>query len=345
VVVAGAGPAGCAAAIRLRAFGFRVLQFEQSVQPRRAVVETLSSDAEPYLARLGVWERQRAAALRPAPGIASIWGSATIGLLDHISSVRAPAWYVERQAFDECFREVAREAGVDLTMGTAVSNVERGSDGCTVILRRSRATTRLSCDFVVDATGRLGTAACEPPIRLDRLIGLAVTGRGDLSGPLAEWPLIEACRSGWCYSTPNGVGGVSVTLFTDPDLLPAKHLRGRLWPSDATHTSARAPAPSEMRVMPSWSAYTPAATDGTRFTVGDAALAMDPLSGRGLTAALRSSLDAAEAIAHVRDGDGEVARAFAAAHLKRTQSYVAARRVYYAGESRWSDETFWARRH
>jgi flavin-dependent dehydrogenase len=100
-----------------------------------------------------------------------------------------------------------------------------------------------------------------------------------------------------------------------------------------------------VRVLPSWSAYTPAATDGTRFTVGDAALAMDPLSGRGLTAALRSSLDAAEAIARLRDGNEEAAHAFAAAHLKRTQSYLAARRVYYTGESRWRDETFWARRH
>jgi flavin-dependent dehydrogenase len=330
--------------MRLRAHGFRVALIERSTSPRRCLVELLPVDAEPFLVRAEAWARVRAAALWPAPGIASVWGEETIGMLDCISSMRAPAWYVDRQAFDGCLLQLARDAGVKVEVGAAVTRIERRPDGCVLVTRCAGQSARVSCQYVVDATGRLSGPLRGPQIRLDRLVAVTMTSQAALRDPLREWPLVEACRIGWWCSTLTREGGSSTTLFTDPDLLPAGQPRSMPWSSDAPHTLTRAAGTGHVRVVPSWSRYTATATDGRVFAVGDAAMAMDPLSGRGLAAALRSAVAAADAIAEARNGNDEPARVFADDHIERTRAYAATRRMYYATETRWRDDVFWARR-
>src|SRR5215212_9978850 len=60
--VAGAGPAGCSAAIRLAERGHSVVLFERETFPRFHIGESLLSTTNDFLATLGVEERIRAAA-------------------------------------------------------------------------------------------------------------------------------------------------------------------------------------------------------------------------------------------------------------------------------------------
>ena len=52
LLIIGAGPAGCAAAISARRRGLTVMMLEASAQPRRVPGETLHPGIEPLFARL-----------------------------------------------------------------------------------------------------------------------------------------------------------------------------------------------------------------------------------------------------------------------------------------------------
>ena len=57
VLILGAGPAGCAAAIRARHAGLQVTLIERLAQPKVAPGETLHPGIEPILVQLGVWNQ------------------------------------------------------------------------------------------------------------------------------------------------------------------------------------------------------------------------------------------------------------------------------------------------
>jgi threonine dehydrogenase-like Zn-dependent dehydrogenase len=107
VLIAGAGPAGAAAAISARQRGATVTLFDPSPFPRHKVCgEFLSPGIVPLLEQLGVWERIRA--LHPHP-------YTRLGLHFPQVSKRAPlprtAWGLSRYALDAILRERALELG------------------------------------------------------------------------------------------------------------------------------------------------------------------------------------------------------------------------------------------
>jgi flavin-dependent dehydrogenase len=79
--------------------------------------------------------------------------------------------------------------------------------------------------------------------------------------------------------------------------------------------------------------------------VGDAAMAFDPLSGRGIVHAIESGQAAAEALLAWYLGDcGAVSRLAAGVALS-FDNYCKNRLLYYGRECRWPDAAFWSRRH
>ncbi len=78
--------------------------------------------------------------------------------------------------------------------------------------------------------------------------------------------------------------------------------------------------------------------------VGDAAMAVDPLSARGIYNALESGLRAARALAAKNRGDANAFKEYAAWMRARYERYSRARARYYAQETRWRDSEFWRRR-
>ncbi len=73
LLIIGAGPAGCAAAISARRHGLTVMMLEASAQPRRAPGETLHPGIEPLFARLDVAEPVARAGFHRHAGIRIGW--------------------------------------------------------------------------------------------------------------------------------------------------------------------------------------------------------------------------------------------------------------------------------
>jgi flavin-dependent dehydrogenase len=79
---------------------------------------------------------------------------------------------------------------------------------------------------------------------------------------------------------------------------------------------------------------------------GDAAIAVDPITGGGVVRALRSAQGAAATALACLEGDpAEALPSYETTRDADWASYLQERSAYYALERRWEEEPFWARRH
>src|SRR3954451_7080288 len=103
--VAGGGPAGCSAAIRLAQHGHSVVLFERDAFPRFHIGESLLSTTNDFLAALGVEERIRAASFPEKWGARLITHDGRSGRgvnFADVREVRRPQTYqVPRAEFDQ----------------------------------------------------------------------------------------------------------------------------------------------------------------------------------------------------------------------------------------------------
>jgi flavin-dependent dehydrogenase len=335
VAIIGAGPAGAAAAITLRRRypGLSVTLFEGTRFDAPRVGEILSPAATGVLEHLGVLDAFNLVGFRPVHGSAVSWGSPMLVESAHLFTFHGPGWHLDRARFDALLAHEAERRGVDLRWGERVSKAPPAAR------------------FVIDATGRAASIARAAGARVvadDHLTAFVCL----LSSPAGDDPrtVIEAVEDGWWYTGALD-GGVRIAAFlTDADigqeLGVAKRERWRECLA-RTRYLLRMDAPvicgpmvraaNSQHIEPVWG-------DGWLAT-GDAALALDPLSGQGIVASLRSGIFAGYAIGDWLTRGDEVAparyRRFVAGALA---NYQRTRRQYYGQEGRWPESAFWARR-
>jgi flavin-dependent dehydrogenase len=266
-----------------------------------------------------------------------------------IYSSQGHGWHLDRAKFDRFVAQQAAARGVAIFTGAAVDDVGRTEDGWTL---RISGGTRLQARSIADATGRAAFLA--------RRLGASVVSRDPLMGFARFFPaedksdprtLIEAVPDGWWYTaTLTGERRVA-TFMTDPDIARAQRLdRESGWREALSQTSfiqAIVPASPSIDglVRPSGSAYLEEPSGDGWIAVGDAACAHDPLSGQGITRALRSGILASFAIADFLSKGSPTGLARYRRLVRHGWSgYLSARRRYYAEERRWPDRPFWQKR-
>lgn len=373
VVVIGAGPAGSAIARWLALAGCRVALLERTRFEHPRIGESLAPEVQPLLRDLGVWDDFLA--LRPLPswGTRSAWGEALQRTQSHVFSPYHCGWHVDRCAFDRLLASRAEAAGVSVLEGTAWIGSESQADGWQVRVQAvagpaaecSAPVRTLATRFIVDATGRRAQVARHIGARVvpfDRLVAVS-TQTTDCADQARGHLLIEAVRDGWWYSAPlpSGAGAADpamiVMLMTDADLCAQAHLnRPAPWQAHLAATAA-----TRQRLATAHPLTAPqvrcagsqrlsrAATAGGRawLAVGDAALAVDPISGSGVVRALRSARAAADVVLAANDKPNQRADAMATYESERDREcieFLATRAQYYALEQRWCESPFWRRR-
>ncbi len=357
VVVVGAGPAGSALARRLALRGCAVALVERTRFDVPRIGESLGPTVRPLLADLGVWD----AFMRLGPlqsfGTRSIWGSAEIDEHSHLTSPYGCGWHVNRVSFDRMLAHAAADAGADLCCDTLVTGCEPSRDGGWIVAadgRRQQRSATLRAGMVVDATGRAAHVARRlgaSRLILDRLIAVAVSFT-DVDVEREGFVLVETAPDGWWYSAPVPPAGMIVMSMTDSDLAHgASSTLADRWATSLDRTWAT------RRRRHGTIAWGPRAfsaqshrlrrSDADRrwLAVGDAALAVDPVTGNGVVRALRSASAAADAIVTTLDGSSQDAIAATEARCDdECTSYLYERLSYYEAERRWSDAPFWSRR-
>lgn len=370
VVVAGAGPAGSATARRLARAGLRVALVERSRFDVPRVGESLAPAVQPLLRDLGVWHEFLALQPLPSWGTRSLWGGADAQSHSHLFSPYGCGWHVDRRAFDHLLAQAAASAGAQLLQGHTLRQCE--AVGAAWRLQLLPTDTPLatpaeitSC-VLVDATGRraqLARSLGAQRLQFDRLVGVAQRWVG-ASCEEAGHLLVEAAEPGWWYSAPLPAAPGDTTamvtmLMTDADLCAQARLsdatacRDRLHQAAATRArlgAARPEAGVQVHCAGSQRLRrpTPQADAAPWLAVGDAALAVDPVSGSGVLRALRTAQAAADTVCALlrhqgRRGWHELVAAYERARDDECTTYLLERSHYYAAEQRF-DAPFWQRR-
>jgi flavin-dependent dehydrogenase len=319
VIVLGAGPAGAVVARRLATGGARVL---------------VVRGATPAAAREGFSRRTRERLLEEGLDevVATLEGPVPRGgRWGDGRSVAGLEWLADRARVSRALDAALERGGVARLAGPA-TRVGRGAGGFTV----ECAAGRCAAPLVVDARGRRG-----PQSRGPLLLALGRRHAHRSGRPATR---IEAWSGGWCWLADDGeqvfvqlVGGAR-----------AGGAPGDWFAAAAAHVDGLAPILASAPVgplvaRPAHARLGRASPDPGLWRVGDAALALDPLSGQGVYEALRGAATVAAAVGSVLAGDDAgLAAQFVAARYQEAWSRAVASAARFYGENEslgpfWSD--------
>ncbi|HEY7745117.1 MAG TPA: NAD(P)/FAD-dependent oxidoreductase [Desulfuromonadales bacterium] len=215
VVVVGAGPAGCAAAVHLGRLGFRVLLLERARRPQpKTCGDSLLPDALRALDDLGVGEQVRAAGRCLTSLEVTAPGGRSVRLA-------VPSVTLQRQRLHALLQDEAVRCGVQLISGEAAAPLMNGERVVGVSVRSDRQPLfSIRSPLVILASGaRSGTlrdfGVClqaEPSA-----VGIRAYYR-DLSGEFADSLHISYDRQlfpgyGWVFPLPDGVYNIGCGMF------------------------------------------------------------------------------------------------------------------------------------
>ncbi|MGW2050950.1 NAD(P)/FAD-dependent oxidoreductase [Streptomyces sp. NPDC001858] len=357
VLVAGAGPAGCAASLPLVRAGASVVLVSPVSSPGWRVGESLAPTARPLLERLGVLDGLADAGHTPCHGNQAAWGQDALTEVDHRLGPYGEGWHLDRTRFDAALLEAARASGA-LWLAGQVRDARRHQNHWQITTGEGIV---LEAGFLVDATGRAARLARRvgaARTRSDRLIAVA-----GLLGPprrravyldrthLDRTSLVQSTRWGWWYTAPLPGGERILMAMTDADLLADVRLLdpGVWWTQvqHAGHIRERIAGwerpPRRLRVLAAGSSCAAPAAGPGWVAVGDAATATDPLAARGIVTALATGLLGARAILTARAGDANAMAAYARRMTAVQAEYLETQAAQYRREQRW-DTPFWNRR-
>jgi menaquinone-9 beta-reductase len=304
VLVVGAGPAGAAAGLAARQRGLDVLVVDKATFPRdKTCGDGLTTAALRFLEKLGV-------DLRPLPGYMPIRETVLVSPSGRRTSLPLPsdgdhAAVVPRVELDAALVAKARDSGVEVRDGTAVSALEVTPEGVTVSLGDNGA---VRAGYVVAADGHYSFVrrSLRPPAppELGTWHAFRQYFRG-VDDPrlyvLFEADLLPGYA--WVFPLPDGRANVGFGVLRHPgmtgkelnarwrELLTRPSVRSVLGPAaepEATHRAWPIPASFEYDAL----------ADGRVLYVGDAANAVDPLTGEGIAQAIETATLAVDAIAN-----------------------------------------------
>ncbi|WP_434300949.1 NAD(P)/FAD-dependent oxidoreductase [Corallococcus exiguus] len=359
VAVLGGGPAGAALALALcRHSGLRVVLFERSTYAQPHLGETLPPDSRRLLARLGVWEAFARQGHLRSMGSCSRWGDSALGDNDHLRSPWGTGWHLDRSRFDRMLADEALRFGVDVRIGSAVTDwtpLETGGHRLFVPTEGDAPSDFVDARFVVDATGRSAVFATSQGARrhtVDRTLGLCGTFALQPGRTVDALTLVESCEDGWWYSARMPGDQVVFGLMGDKDSLQG------LMPEDAEAWRARMERAPETRRRLEACVFTGeplravsanvACLDRLHgedwLAVGDAACMLDPLSSQGTSQALRTANQAADVVSRYLRGDSAALRLHEARTRHEFQEHLRIREGYYRLERRWPGAPYWRNR-
>ena len=331
VVVAGAGPAGSAAATLLAERGWSVTLLDKAAFPRPKICgEYLSPEGARVLDRLGVLKAVDASGAQPLHGMRIVAPDGTVldgayptagrwrGYRDHALAIR-------REVLDRVLLERARTLPVDVRERHRVTGLLRAGDAVAGVRAEvgDGLPVEIRARLVIGADGRASAVAHSlgllRPHRLQRL-GLIqhVSGVSDL----VDRGEIHVDPPDYCILNPVAPGIVNLGLVVP--LAHARPFSGRLETFFAARLKQLRRVPARIRGMRAEGplmAMGPLAyrVDEPRvggvLLAGDAAGFYDPFTGEGLYTALRSAELLAE-VAHAALAAGDVSAAALAPYLR-----------------------------
>jgi len=334
VCVLGAGPAGAVAAYRLARLGHEVTLIARLSAGRRRLSETAPLSLAALLAGIGLGHAVEMAAHRIAAEGLMLWRS------EAPETKPTPVIVLRRDRFDALLLHAAKAAGARVFDASACAPLRHGRGGW-------MAGRAFAADFLIDGRGRRGGRALGA-----RTVALAARWRN--SPPLPAATCLEALSDAWAWAGVAPDGGYEAALFLDPERLAGLDAAGRM----GLYMDALAQTRLLKTLLEGRLSAPPAVMEATarlgqnlaepdRVSVGDAAVAAEPLSSQGIKGAIVSALQGAAVVhtALTRPEDASLALAF-----HRRSRFAAARAAkrhagsFHAEVLNRFETPFWRRR-
>ncbi|MBV6825897.1 tryptophan 7-halogenase [Pseudomonas sp. PD9R] len=336
IVILGAGPAGAAVALGLRRLGYAVTLVSE--WRRFAALEGVS---------VRVLEAMRGAGLHQALADAVLPSQRQVSWngRQHAQNIE---YLLDRPSVDRGLREDLRQAGVELIEGRVLT-VQTSADGHRIEIQGCE--TRVA-DFLVEARGRQAPALGKG-LRGPETVSLLNRWQGT-SGNTAS--AVESLEDGWAWMARRADGQCywQWTVDVVSAGLPGKTMlldycrRRRLDSSVARAFFGNDPELDlQLHARSSTAILSPRVCGDNWIRVGDAAMAVDPLSGNGIFQSLSSALQAPTVINTLlcKPERAALAQRF---HQQRVEQlflrFARIGRDFYADEQRWLDLPFWQAR-
>lgn len=288
VVVIGGGPAGTVAALALARLGRSVVLCEAAEFPRAHIGISLSPGVPRQLAFLGLERLLDRADHRTGIPVERRWNGAAFERAEG-----EPAIVADRGVLDADLLDAARGHGVHVLQPASVTSLRRTEENRWHLdVATPAAAMSIEAAFVIEATGRRTRFR-----RRQRNGAPTVAVVGHWRGPAAEAMRISALGTAWCWGAPTGPENSVLAVFADPREFRrgSGSIRDRYL--KLAHASAVLPRLEELHLdeAPVVCDATPYATEDETarlLRVGDADIALDPLSSSGVQAAIQSALAA-----------------------------------------------------
>lgn len=337
IVIAGCGPAGALLAVRLARLGYRVVCIAATGRPHR--VEGLGQRTVDVMRANGL--AHSLDAIGPLVPRHAVWaGEAADHNREHL---------VSRDRLDAGLIADASQAGVTIVHGRC-ETVTIAED-CVALFGTAGDGTAIGIEaaFFVEARGRAA-----PRIRKGGFRGPETTALvRKLTSAGSPGTMIESLPDGWVWHVSDGEQALLQVFLDSSGGLPKRdglvaHYETLASRAEAVAERIGKPA-SEGPVM-SRNAATLLSGDliaPRSLRVGDAAAAVDPLSGHGVFAALGSALAASAVINTLlqRPWDNAAAMRF---YTERTEQGALRNarigRDFYRLEQQWQNHAFWRAR-
>lgn len=288
VIVAGAGPAGCAAAISCMQQGLRVLIIPGSKSAGQQQVESVHPGLMAMLRQLGAAHCIAAATQGMYEGIA------VNGIYNALGSDEAGPWqghHISRAMFDEALLQCALAQGAESYTGDSVAELIEDDGRVTGLITSSGR--QIGCRYLIDASGHnriaaktagFKTAFYSPPLVAWTGVTYGIPATDVLFAPPKA--AFTAHTSGWSWIAPLTAGRCAWTrleLKGKQQLLPPEPLQQYPLAGEIKSANRR------------WRASRPVCKEGL-LLCGDAAGIIDPAAGQGILNAMLSAITAAKTI-------------------------------------------------
>jgi len=349
VCISGAGPGGVACAATLAGLGVDVLLIGAPPRNRPTLAETCGPAVARWLPP-GFEFHRHCARHTAISFIHSAWGTTELDARDLRFWHGADSMVLDRANFDAWLVGSAESAGVRVVRNAVASSARCGSGHWTVSVEQEGRRREVEAAYFIEAGGRSARAIAYPDanrIYSDGLICISAEWAGAETCPRA---LVESSRDGWWFTAVVPGAKRVLCYFTDADLVPATVPRAELLKAVIAGTEHVRQICREdifdavISVSDARTSIRRLLWRGTWLPIGDAAFAMDPLSGNGIERAVRDGNDAAHAVAAALGGSSDSLREFAGRKADRYRELRDRGREYYRVESRFDYSLFWQRR-
>jgi flavin-dependent dehydrogenase len=293
ICVIGGGPAGSTFAARMAQLGHDVVLVERATFPRRQLGESLSPGVLPLLGMTGARAAVEAAGFRRVRTVRIHWESGE----EVRDDPREHGLIVGRGEFDRLLLGQALALGVRVLQPATVRAYRHDGGRWRVEAGTPGGTVHVEADFLADARGRAGGGGRTRRWTGVRTLALHAYWRG---AALPGEPRIEAGGEAWYWGVPLPDGTYNTLAFVDARRFRAAgegtltarflDLLGRSGLMAGCRDAAMIGPPAAIDAT----AYVDdACASAAAFKVGEAALALDPLSSSGVQKAIQGALSAA----------------------------------------------------